>query len=84
MVGARRFELLTFCTPSKRATRLRYAPPTIHIPTMPSYYRQLTEESLSASPGTPGFLLRTSLPLAPTEDKALRPDGHIRSDAFRN
>ena len=26
MVGARRFELLTFCTPSKRATKLRYAP----------------------------------------------------------
>ena len=26
MVGARRVELLTFCTPSKRATRLRYAP----------------------------------------------------------
>ena len=26
MVGARRFELLTFCTPSKRATRLRHAP----------------------------------------------------------
>ena len=25
-VGARRFELLTFCTPSKRATSLRYAP----------------------------------------------------------
>ena len=26
MVGATRFELVTFCTPSKRATRLRYAP----------------------------------------------------------
>ena len=26
MVGAERFELSTFCTPSKRATRLRYAP----------------------------------------------------------
>ena len=26
LVGARRVELLTFCTPSKRATRLRYAP----------------------------------------------------------
>ena len=26
LVGARRFELLTFCTPSKRATSLRYAP----------------------------------------------------------
>lgn len=28
MVGATRFELVTFCTPSKRATRLRYAPET--------------------------------------------------------
>ena len=28
MVGATRFELVTFCTPSKRATRLRYAPTT--------------------------------------------------------
>lgn len=26
MVGASRFELETSCTPSKRATRLRYAP----------------------------------------------------------
>ncbi len=26
VVGAPRFELGTFCTPSKRATRLRYAP----------------------------------------------------------
>ena len=26
MVGATRFELVTFCTPSKRATSLRYAP----------------------------------------------------------
>lgn len=26
MVGPRRFELLTFCTPSKRATSLRYGP----------------------------------------------------------
>ena len=26
MVGAVRFELTTFCTPSKRATSLRYAP----------------------------------------------------------
>ena len=27
MVGRTRFELVTFCTPSKRATRLRYRPP---------------------------------------------------------
>ena len=27
MVGPTRFELVTFCTPSKRATRLRYGPP---------------------------------------------------------
>ena len=26
VVGATRFELVTFCTPSKRATSLRYAP----------------------------------------------------------
>ena len=26
MVGPTRFELVTFCTPSKRATRLRYGP----------------------------------------------------------
>jgi hypothetical protein len=26
MVGPRRFELLTFCTPSRRATSLRYGP----------------------------------------------------------
>ena len=26
MVGPRGFEPLTFCTPSKRATRLRYGP----------------------------------------------------------
>ena len=26
MVGRTRFELVTFCTPSKRATRLRYRP----------------------------------------------------------
>ena len=25
-IGAMRFELMTFCTPSKRATSLRYAP----------------------------------------------------------
>ena len=30
MVGATRFELVTFCTPSKRATSLRYAPTGIH------------------------------------------------------
>ena len=28
MVGPRGFEPLTFCTPSKRATRLRYGPKT--------------------------------------------------------
>ena len=26
LVGPTRFELVTFCTPSKRATRLRYGP----------------------------------------------------------
>ena len=29
MVGPTRFELVTFCTPSKRATRLRYGPPYV-------------------------------------------------------
>jgi hypothetical protein len=29
MVGATRFELVTFCTPSRRATRLRYTPMSV-------------------------------------------------------
>ena len=33
MVGAERFELSTFCTPSKRATSLRYAPTEVKIET---------------------------------------------------
>ena len=31
MVGPTRFELVTFCTPSKRATRLRYGPTVCQI-----------------------------------------------------
>ena len=30
-IGAMRFELMTFCTPSKRATSLRYAPIVMQI-----------------------------------------------------
>ena len=35
MVGAPRFELGTSCSRSKRATRLRHAPPTYLVYTMP-------------------------------------------------
>jgi hypothetical protein len=35
VVGAKGFEPLTFCTPSKRATSLRYAPKTMQIPWEP-------------------------------------------------
>ena len=47
MVGATRFELVTFCTPSKRATSLRYAP--TGFMTMPSVYHGLPAASIAVA-----------------------------------
>ena len=51
MVGAVRFELTTSCTPSKRATRLRYAPN--HFAGCPAefHYARTVERKQLQNPG---------------------------------
>jgi hypothetical protein len=82
MVGASGFEPETFCTPSKRATSLRYAPfPTISkdqttealstanlIRAAPTWHARLRPPDYAEARQSSAFALRAMA------DKALRPD----------